>query len=168
MVRAIVYQQLAGRAAKAIHGRLEAAVRGDVTPDTLARLDDETYATCGLSAAKREAVRDLAAKVRNGTVRPERHGRMTDSEVVEELITVRGIGPWTAQMYLMSQLGRHDVWPVLDFGVRSGWSQLHGLTTLISSKELAGAANHLAPYRSSVAWYCWQAVDLGITSSRSR
>jgi DNA-3-methyladenine glycosylase II len=62
-------------------------------------------------------------------------------------------------MYLMSQLGRHDVWPFLDFGVRNGWSQLHGATSLISPKELATAADHLSPYRSSVAWYCWQQVN---------
>lgn len=160
MVEAIVYQQLAGRAASAIHGRFVAALGGQVTPEGIMRLSDAACKECGLSAAKRDAIRDLATKVLDGTVRPDRHGRMSDQEVVNELVLVRGIGPWTAQMYLMSQLGRHDVWPILDFGVRNGWSQIHGMTEMLTVKELAHAADHLSPFRSSVAWYCWQAVDL--------
>ena len=162
MVRAIVYQQLAGRAASAIHGRFVDALGGTVDAERIMLLDDATCAACGLSAAKRDAIRDLATKVLDGSVRPERHGRMSDDEVVAELVRVRGIGPWTAQMYLMSQLGRHDVWPYLDYGVRNGWSQIHGLTEMISVKDLATAADHLAPFRSSVAWYCWQAADLDL------
>ena len=168
MVRAIVFQQLAGRAATAIHQRVLDALGGEVTPEGVLSLDDATCAQCGLSAAKRDAIRDLAAKVLDGSVRPDKHGRMSDADVVAELVTVRGIGPWTAQMYLMHQLGRHDVWPHLDYGVRNGWSQLHAMTEMISVKELLSAADHLAPYRSSVAWYCWQAVDLGLTSSPKR
>lgn len=160
MVRAIVFQQLAGRAANAIHGRLVAAVNGVISPENIVGLSDTTCAECGLSAAKRDAIRDLALKVLDGSVRPDRHGRMSDDDVVAELVTVRGIGPWTAQMYLMSQLGRHDVWPALDYGVRNGWSLLHSMNEMISVKELSHAADHLAPYRSSVAWYCWQRVDL--------
>ena len=160
MVRAVVYQQLAGRAASAIHGRLVDALGGVVSAERIVALDDATCAACGLSAAKRDALRDLSLKVLDGTVRPERHGRLSDDEVIAELVRVRGIGPWTAQMYLMSQLGRHDVWPTLDYGVRNGWSQIHGLTEMISVKELIHAADHLSPFRSSVAWYCWQAVDL--------
>lgn len=162
MVRAIVYQQLAGRAASAIHGRLVEALGGVVEAERIVLLDDATAAACGLSAAKRDAIRDLATKVLDGTVRLERHGRHRDEEVVAELVRVRGVGPWTAQMYLMSQLGRHDIWPHLDYGVRHGWSRIHGRSDMVTVKDLLHAADHLAPFRSSVAWYCWQAVDLAI------
>lgn len=159
LVRSIIYQQLAGKAAAAIHGRVNAALKGDVAPQRLLRLSDEACQEAGLSRAKRDALRDLAEHVVDGRVDLTKHGRLSDDAVIAELVSVRGIGPWTAQMYLMHTLGRGDVWPVLDYGVRNGWSLLHRRDEMISPKELAVAGASLAPYRSSVAWYCWQAAD---------
>ncbi len=160
LVSAIVYQQLAGKAASAIHGRLVAGLDGHVDPERVLALSDDECATFGLSRAKRDSIRDLSSKTLDGLIQFSRHGRMSDEQVVAELIRVRGIGPWTAQMYLMHDLGRYDVWPTLDYGVRKGWSILHGMDEMITTKAMGTAADHLAPYRSSVAWYCWQAADL--------
>ncbi|MEI8148811.1 MAG: hypothetical protein WCG62_07005 [Actinomycetes bacterium] len=159
LVRNIVYQQLAGNAAAAIHGRLVAGVDGAVAPERVLALTDDECATFGLSRAKRDSIRDLSMKTLDGRIHFARHGRMDDAAVIDELVQVRGIGPWTAQMYLMHDLGRYDVWPTLDYGVRKGWSQLHGMDEMITIKAMGTAADHLAPYRSSVAWYCWQAAD---------
>ena len=159
LVSAIVYQQLAGKAAAAIHGRLISGLDNEVDPERMLALTDDECASFGLSRAKRDSIRDLSIKTLEGTINFSRHGRMSDGDVVAELVQVRGIGPWTAQMYLMHDLGRYDVWPTLDFGVRKGWSLLHGMEEMISTKALTLAADHLAPFRSSVAWYCWQAAD---------
>ncbi len=160
LVRAIVYQQLAGKAAAAIHGRLADACGGTVSAPAIDALSDDALTACGLSGSKRAAIRDLTEKVDAGEVHLDRHARMSDDAVIDDLVQVRGIGPWTAQMYLMGPLGRTDVWPVLDFGVRAGWSFMHGLEEPITPKELELAGAHLAPHRSAVAWYCWEAVDI--------
>ena len=159
VVEAIVYQQLAGRAASVIHGRLVEATGKKVTPESILALSDDQCATIGLSRSKRDAMRDLSRKTSDGLIHFERHGKLSDKEVVAELVQVYGIGPWTAHMYLMHDLGRHDVWPVLDYGVRNGWTLIHDLDSIISSRELEEAADHLAPWRSSVAWYCWRVAD---------
>jgi DNA-3-methyladenine glycosylase II len=160
LVRSIVYQQLAGSAASAIHGRLVLACNKIVTPRAIDALSDVELASCGLSGAKARAIRDLTAKVNAGEVRLERHGRLSDEKIISELVTVRGIGPWTAHMYLMSSLGRGDVWPTGDFAVRYGWSLIHDLEVPITARALDSAAEHLSPYRSAVSWYCWEAVAL--------
>jgi DNA-3-methyladenine glycosylase II len=160
LVRSIVYQQLAGAAASAIHGRLAAGCHGRVEPSHVDRLSEDQLISYGLSGAKRAAIRDLTRHVDEGTVRLDRHGRMDDDAVIEELVQVRGSGPWTAQMYLLSCLGRTDVWPVGDLGVRHGWSLMHDLSPMITEKDLVDAGEHLAPHRSAVAWYCWEAVHI--------
>jgi DNA-3-methyladenine glycosylase II len=160
LVRSIVYQQLAGSAASAIHGRLAAGCGGTVSAATVDALSEEEMASFGLSGAKRAAIRDLTVKVDAGEVRLDRHARMSDDQVVSDLVKVRGIGPWTAQMYLMSSLARPDVWPTGDLGVRYGWSLLHGLEETITPKALEVAGASLAPYRTAVSWYCWEAVAL--------
>src|ERR1700736_6360882 len=123
LVEAIVYQQLAGAAARAIHGRLVAALDDDVEPEALMALSDEELRAAGLSSNKARSLRDLATKVLDGTVVLSRRGlsRQSDQEVIARLSTVRGIGPWTAQMFLIFRLRRLDVWPVGDFGVREGY-----------------------------------------------
>src|ERR1700726_1922259 len=123
LVEAIVYQQLAGAAARAIHGRLLSALQDDVEPAALLALSDETLKAVGLSANKARSLRDLATKALDGTVvlSPRGLSRHSDEEVIARLTTVRGIGPWTAQMFLMFRLRRLDVWPVGDFGVRQGY-----------------------------------------------
>jgi len=161
LVRAIVYQQLAGNAAAAIHGRLIAALDGDVRPEGVLALSDETLRAVGLSKNKVASLRDLAAKVMDGTVvlDPRRLARLSDDEIVSRLSAVRGIGPWTAEMFLIFQLRRLDVWPVADFGVRRGYGLAWNIP-MPSAKELTPLGDPYRPYRSVLAWYCWRAAEL--------
>jgi DNA-3-methyladenine glycosylase II len=160
LVRAIVYQQLAGRAAAAIHGRLIAALDGQVEPEPMLSLPDETLRSVGLSGAKAASLRDLAAKVLDGTVVLDPAGlrRESDAEVVARLTTVRGIGKWSAEMFLMFQLRRLDVWPTGDLGVRKGFGLAWGIP-MPTAKQLDPLGDPFRPYRSVVAWYCWRAAE---------
>ena len=160
LVRAIVFQQLAGRAAQAIHGRLRATVGETLTPETLNAASDAALRAAGLSANKLASLRDLSAKVLDGTVVLTRTSRRSDDELVAELVTVRGIGRWTAEMYLMFQLRRLDVWPVDDLGVRKGFAIAWDLPAMPPPKALAELGEPFRPYRSVVAWYCWRATEL--------
>ena len=161
LVRGIVYQQLAGAAARAIHGRLIAALDGEVTPERLLALPDETLRSAGLSARKVASLRDLAAKVLDGTVVLDPTGlrRQNDAEVIERLSAVLGIGKWTAEMFLMFQLRRLDVWPTGDLGVRKGFGLAWDIPTP-TPKQLEPLGDPYRPYRSVVAWYCWRAAEL--------
>jgi DNA-3-methyladenine glycosylase II len=161
LVRAIVYQQLAGPAAAAIHGRLIAALDGVPQPEVLIALSDESLRAAGLSANKVASLRDLATKVLDGTVvlAPQRLARQTDEEVKSRLSTVRGIGPWTADMFLLFQLRRLDVWPTGDLGVRRGYG-LAWNVPMPTARELEPLGEIYRPYRSVAAWYCWRAVEL--------
>jgi len=161
LVEAIVYQQLAGAAARAIHGRLVAALNDDVEPEALLSLSDETLRAVGLSANKARSLRDLATKVLDGTVilSPRGLSRQSDEEVVARLSTVRGIGPWTAQMFLIFRLRRLDVWPVGDYGVRQGYGLAWSLP-MPTARELEPLGDPYRPYRTVVAWYCWRAVEI--------
>jgi DNA-3-methyladenine glycosylase II len=161
LVEAIVYQQLAGAAARAIHGRLVAALHDEVQPEALMALSDETLRAAGLSGNKVRSLRDLAAKVLDGTVilSPRGLSRQSDDEVTTRLSTVRGIGPWTAQMFLIFRLRRLDVWPVGDLGVRQGYGLAWKVPTP-TARELEPLGEPYRPYRTVVAWYCWRAVEL--------
>jgi DNA-3-methyladenine glycosylase II len=161
LVQAIVYQQLAGAAARAIHGRLVAAMPGGVEPEALLALTDGELRTVGLSAAKVLSLRDLATKVLDGTVivAPRRLARLSDDEVAARLTTVRGIGPWSAHMFLIFQLRRLDIWPVGDLGVRQGFGLAWGIAQP-TQKELEPLGEPFRPYRTVVAWYCWRAAEL--------
>jgi DNA-3-methyladenine glycosylase II len=161
LVQAIVYQQLAGAAARAIHGRLVAAVDGDVAPEPVLGLSDETLRTVGLSSAKVRSLRDLAPKVLDGTVviTPRGLSRQSDEEIVARLSTVRGIGRWSAEMFLIFQLRRLDVWPVGDLGVRHGYGLAWKVPTP-TARELAPLGDPYRPYRTVLAWYCWRAAEL--------
>ena len=161
LVRAVVYQQLAGRAAAAIHGRLITAMGGDVQPESLLALSDEDLRAVGLSKAKVASLRDLAAKVLDGTVvlSPPRLARESDEEIIARLSTVRGIGRWTAEMFLLFQLRRLDVWPVGDLGVRRGYGLAWQVPTP-TARELQPLGDPYRPYRSVLAWYCWRAAEL--------
>lgn len=161
LVQAIVYQQLAGPAARAIHGRLIAAMPGGVEPEALLGLSDAQLRTVGLSAAKVLSLRDLATKVLDGTVivAPRRLTRLSDEEVIARLTTVRGIGPWSSHMFMMFQLRRIDVWPVGDLGVRQGYGLAWKLPTP-TARELEPLGDRFRPYRTVLAWYCWRAAEL--------
>jgi DNA-3-methyladenine glycosylase II len=161
LVRAVVYQQLAGAAAAAIHGRLIAALDGEVTAERLLSLTDSQLRAAGLSRRKAETLQDLAAKVLDGTVVLDSPGLRaeSDAEVIARLSSVKGIGSWTAQMFLLFQLRRLDVWPTGDLGVRKGFGLAWGIATP-TQKELEPLGDPYRPYRSVVAWYCWRAAEL--------
>jgi DNA-3-methyladenine glycosylase II len=161
LVRAIVYQQLAGAAAAAIHRRLIAALGDQVEPERMLELSDAEFRAAGLSAAKVLSLRDLSAKALDGTLvlSPRGLARLSDAEITARLTTVRGIGPWSADMFLLFQLRRLDVWPTLDLGIRRGYSLAWGVA-MPSARELEPLGEPYRPYRSIVAWYCWRAAEL--------
>ena len=159
LARMICYQQLAGAAAGAIHGRFEALFDGAPTPETVLETPVDALRGAGLSGSKAASIRDLAEKVEAGEVELDRVARLPDDEIVRELTLVRGIGRWTAEMFLMFQLGRLDVWPVDDLGVRKGYARLHGVAELPTARALQPLGEPLRPYRSVAAWYCWRAAD---------
>lgn len=160
--RAICYQQLAGAAARAIHGRFAGLFGGRPTPEAVLAMPVERLRAVGLSAAKTASIRDLADKVVAGDVRLARLGRVPDEEVVRELTLVRGIGRWTAEMFLIFQLGRLDVWPVDDLGVRKGYARLYRLADLPTPRELGAHGEVFRPHRTVAAWYCWRAVGTAL------
>jgi len=159
LAEAIVYQQLAGRAAATIHGRFVLALGGAVTPESVLSASDEVLAASGLSRAKAASIRDLADHVASGRLVLDRMGRLPDQDVVDQLTQVRGIGPWTAQMFLLGTLGRLDVWPTGDYGVRAGFGRAWGLPGIPTPQELEALGEPFRPYRSLVAWYCWRVAD---------
>jgi DNA-3-methyladenine glycosylase II len=160
LVRSITYQQLAGKAAAAIHGRFRALVPGPLTPEAVLALDEADMRGAGLSAAKTASIRDLAVHAASGDVPLDQLARLGDDEIMARLVTVRGIGPWTAQMFLLFELRRLDVWPTGDLAVREGWRLVHGLPVPPTPKALELAGDPLRPVRSLAAWYCWQAVHI--------
>jgi len=168
LVRSVLYQQLAGSAAAAIHRRLILALDGDVTPEAFLALSFDTLRAAGLSGNKSTSLQDLAAKVLDGTVvlEPRRLARESDDEVIARLTTVRGIGPWTAQMFLMFQLRRLDVWPVGDLGVRRGYG-LAWAVPMPNERQLGPLGEAFTPYRSVAAWYCWRACEIYAGASDS-
>jgi len=159
LVRSIMYQQLAGAAATAIHGRFLKLFAGGLSPAAVLALEDGAMRSAGVSGAKAAAINDLAAKVADGTVPLGDVESLSDDELVARLVQVRGIGRWTAEMFLLFQLRRLDVWPVDDFGVRKGWSTTHRLKEPITPRALQAEGERFRPYRSIAAWYCWRAVD---------
>jgi DNA-3-methyladenine glycosylase II len=160
LARSIVFQQLAGRAASVIHGRFVAAVGGKVTPDAVLATPFDDLRAAGLSGAKATSLVDLANAHKDGRINTRKIPSMSDDEIVEHLSSVRGIGRWTAEMFLMFHLGRLDVWPTGDLGVRNGYGKAWGLPATPKPKELEPLGDRFRPYRSVVAWYCWTAVDV--------
>jgi DNA-3-methyladenine glycosylase II len=160
LARAIVFQQLATRAAAAIHRRFVEAIGGAMTAEAILATAPETLRSAGLSTAKTTSLLDLAAKVADGSVPLEGIDALSDDDIVARLTTVRGIGRWTAEMFLLFELRRPDVWPVDDLGVRHGWSLIHGLDETIKPKPLEAAGEPFRPYRSVLALCCWHAVHV--------
>jgi len=161
LARAICFQQLSGKAAATIYGRFEVAVGGAVTPEAVLATPFDDLRGAGLSNAKALSILDLATKVDDGTVPLDRVGRLGDDELIERLVVVRGIGRWTAEMFLMFQLRRLDVWPVDDLGVRKGYGLAYRLPSMPTPKELAVLGDAFRPFRSVAAWYCWRACEMG-------
>jgi len=159
LAASILHQQLAVAAAAAIHGRVLAAVGDPITAAGLHRAGPDVLAACGVSGPKRRSLFDLADKALDGTVDFAAIGRLPDERVEALLTCVHGIGPWTAHMFCMFTLGRQDVWPVGDYGVRAGWTLLHGGDELITPRELLTEGERFRPHRSAAAWYCWRALE---------
>lgn len=162
LLRSIVYQQLNGKAAASILARVQALFpASQPEPRALLALADEPLRAAGLSRNKLASLRDLAAKTLDGTVPPPAVAvRLSDAELIERLTAVRGIGPWTVHMVLMFNLGRPDVLPTGDFGVREGFRKLHRKRRQPTPAELEKYARRWAPYRSIAAWYLWRVHEL--------
>lgn len=160
LARAIVFQQLATRAASAIHGRFVAAIGGSVTAAAILATSPEELRAAGLSTAKTRSLLDLAAKVADGSLPLDGLGALDDYAIVARLTAVVGIGRWTAEMFLLFELQRPDVWPVDDLGVRHGWRLIHGQDELIPPKALLAEGERFRPHRSTVALLCYHAVHL--------
>ncbi len=162
LAESIAYQQLSGKAAATIFGRVRALYPGRkyLDPEKILATPDETFRAAGLSRNKIAALKDLAAKTIDGTVPAGRALiRMSDDEIVTRLTTVRGIGRWTVEMLLLFDLGRPDVWPVDDYGVRKGFAKTFGKRKLPTPKQLMKLGDKWRPYRSVAAWYFWRALD---------
>ena len=162
LAESIAYQQLTGKAAATIFGRVRALYpkRKWLDPKQLLATPDETLRAAGLSRAKTAALKDLAAKTIDGTVPSGRALlRMTDDEIITRLTTVRGIGRWTVEMLLLFDLGRPDVWPIDDYGVRKGFAKTFRRRELPTPKQLMKLGEKWRPYRSVAAWYFWRALD---------
>jgi DNA-3-methyladenine glycosylase II len=162
LAESIAYQQLSGKAAATIFGRVRALYpkRKWLDPEQLLATPDETLRAAGLSRAKTAALKDLAAKTIDGTVPAGRALiRMSDDEIITRLTAVRGIGRWTVEMLLLFDLGRPDVWPVDDYGVRKGFAKTFGRRKLPTPKQLMKFGEKWRPYRSMAAWYFWRALD---------
>jgi DNA-3-methyladenine glycosylase II len=162
LAESIAYQQLSGKAAATIFGRVRALYpkRKWLDPAQILATPDETFRAAGLSRAKTAALKDLAAKTIDGTV-PSGHAliQMSDDEIIARLTAVRGIGRWTVEMLLLFDLGRPDVWPVDDYGVRKGFAKTFGKRKLPTPKQLMKFGEKWRPYRSVAAWYFWRALD---------
>ncbi|WP_396206109.1 DNA-3-methyladenine glycosylase family protein [Gemmatimonas sp.] len=163
LARNIIYQQLSGSAAATIHARFGALVGGDAqAPDPVAilALGEDALRGCGLSLAKVRAVQDLARHVVEDRLPLHALDGMSDDEIIAALVPVRGIGPWTAQMFLMFRLGRPDVLPVLDLGVRKGAQRIYRTRALPDATRLTKIARNWRPWASVASWYCWRVLDL--------
>ncbi|NOG69247.1 DNA-3-methyladenine glycosylase [Roseicella sp. DB1501] len=162
LVRAIAHQQVHGRAAEAILGRFLALhpTQAFPSPETVLATSAEAMRACGFSQSKIAAIRDIAEKSVGGLV-PTRAGcaQLSDAALIERLVAIRGVGRWTVEMLLIFTLGRPDILPVDDFGVREGWKVAVGLEVQPKPKELAAIGESWAPWRSVAAWYLWRTAD---------
>jgi DNA-3-methyladenine glycosylase II len=165
LCRSIVFQQLAGAAAAAIYGRFVKAVGPELTAEAVLAAPPADLRAAGLSAAKTASLLDLSAKVADGTVPLDGIEELADDEIVARLSSVRGIGRWTAEMFLIFQLRRPDVWPVDDLAVRRGYAVMHGLAEWPKPKELERLGELYRPWRSIAAWYCWRMTDVVLPAS---
>ena len=159
LARSIIYQQLAGKAAASIHRRFAALFTEGVSARALLTLEVETIRGAGLSLAKTKAVIDLASHIDDGRLAPETLVGLDDEALTRALVQVRGIGPWTAQMFMLFQLGRLDIWPTGDLGVRRGFGHIFCGGETPTARALGPLGDPFRPYRSIVAWYCWRAAD---------
>ena len=167
LARAIIFQQLAGSAALAIYTRFVALFPGGrfPTPSQLLALSDQALRAAGLSRQKSLYLRDLAAHLENKSLNFHRFARMSDDEIIADLTRVKGIGRWTAEMFLIFNLGRPDVLPLDDLGLRSAARQAYGLPSMPTRRELEQLAERWRPFRSAATWYLWQSTRIVLPNS---
>lgn len=161
LVRAIAYQQLHGRAAEAILGRLIAQFPDSPfpPPQKILQTEDDVLRACGFSASKIRAIKGIASAALEGVVPTSTAAQLlSDDELIRQLVTLRGVGRWTVEMLLIFTLGRPDVLPVDDFGIREGWRKLKRMDTQPRPRELTEIGEAWSPYRTTAAWYLWQAA----------
>lgn len=171
LAESIAYQQLSGKAAATIWGRVRALYpkRKWLDPKQVLATPDETLRRCGLSGSKTAAIKDLAAKTLDGTVpSAPTLARMSEDEIIARLTAVRGIGRWTVEMLLLFELGRLDVWPATDLGVQKGYARIFGKKKLPKPKDFERIGEKWRPYRSVAAWYFWRALDVPEVVSAGR
>lgn len=163
---AVIHQQLAGRAAAAIEARFRNRLGTAPVPAGVLALSDDDLRGTGLSRQKAAAIRDIAARAASGFL-PDRAeaDRLTDDELVSRLTAARGVGRWTVEMFLIFTLGRPDVWPVDDYGVRRGWCVIKANPGLPRARELLHWGEAWRPWRSVLAWYLWRAAEDGSTGA---
>ena len=163
LIRSIVYQQLTGKAAGTIFKRVKDLFphRSKFDPEEILKTPDKVFRSAGLSGAKTAAIKDLSAKHLEGIVPTRREiNKMTNEEIIERLVQVRGIGPWTVEMLLIFHIGRMDVLPSTDYGVRKGFALVYNKRKLPEPKELLKYGERWRPYRSVASWYLWRALEL--------
>jgi 3-methyladenine DNA glycosylase/8-oxoguanine DNA glycosylase len=171
LVQAVVYQQLNGTAAATILGRVKNLFPHQVfpMPADLVAMPDERLRAAGLSRAKTASIKDIASKTLAGLIPPRKEIiRLPNEEILERLTQVRGVGPWTVEMLLIFSLGRPDVLPVTDYGVRKGFALTYGWKELPRPKELLEFGEKWRPFRSTAAWYLWRALELPVNSAAKR
>lgn len=162
LARSIISQQISVHAARTIGNQLEQLVAPDkVTPETLLRFDVDELRSVGLSSQKATYIIDLAKKTYDGVIQIRTIGRKSDEDVIKQLTQVKGIGPWTAQMFLIFSLGRPDVFPYDDLGVKIAIRNQYGLADLPDKYQSLEIAAPWRPYASVASWYCWRSLDLG-------
>ena len=160
LVESVISQQLAIKAADTIHARLVTLAKGEITPARVAKISLEDLRAAGVSGAKAKTLHGLARAGLDGHISfDDLHEIENDQEIFNQLTALWGIGPWTVDMFMMFQLGRLDIWPTGDLGVRRGWEKIHRLKEQIEPKKLDLKGEKFKPYRSVIAWYCWRAVD---------
>ncbi len=160
LARSIAYQQLHGKAAATIFGRLLTACDSCLTPESVLRLSVERMRACGLSKQKLSYIRDLAEKTLSGDIIFEQLPDMDDEDVIEHLTRVKGIGRWSAQMFLIFSLGRPDVMPTVDLGINTAIKRAYRKRKLPKPAQILKIAEPWRPYRSVACWYLWRSVDV--------
>jgi DNA-3-methyladenine glycosylase II len=158
LVEAITNQQLSGKAASTIFGRVKDLCKGEISPDVILKLSETKLRSAGLSFAKIKYIKDLSSKVKSGELEIDKLDKLTDEEVIKELVVVKGIGRWTAEMFLMFALARPDIFPVDDLGIQKGFEKVTG-KKWDKVKSADFAEKHWKPYRTIASWYLWRSLE---------
>jgi len=156
----IIGQQLSGRVADVIEGRLKAKIKGRLTPNKVLSLSDDELRGCGMAWSKVRAIKDLSQRIKDRKLHIRKLGKLPDEEVKKELVTVKGIGPWTADMFLMFSLGRPDVFPTEDLGIQKGFEKVVG-KKFDKIRSAKFAEKYWKPYRTVASWYLWRSLESG-------